>query len=168
MFLETERQRQELLVANRRIEKLNRALKAKVEKRLSAAPAVGEVVAHGSATTPITQPAATPRDSRPNVSQPSELPKELSIDLGNGVKMEFVLIPAGEFVMGSDEGQIDAAMEFCGKFYKDCRRSWYTHETPQRKIFLDSYYIDKFEVDVEHFVDFLNAYGNDCGGNQCH
>jgi formylglycine-generating enzyme required for sulfatase activity/serine/threonine protein kinase len=35
------------------------------------------------------------------------LPKELALDLGDGVKMEFVLIPAGEFMMG-DESIPDA------------------------------------------------------------
>lgn len=35
------------------------------------------------------------------------LAKELSIDLGNSVKMEFVLIPTGSFLMGSDKGLKD-------------------------------------------------------------
>jgi formylglycine-generating enzyme required for sulfatase activity/predicted GH43/DUF377 family glycosyl hydrolase len=34
-------------------------------------------------------------------------PKELAIDLGSGAKMEFVLIPAGSFVMGSEKGTND-------------------------------------------------------------
>lgn len=33
-----------------------------------------------------------------------KLAKDLTIDLGAGVKMEFVLIPAGTFLMGSDKG----------------------------------------------------------------
>ncbi len=37
----------------------------------------------------------------------SERPKELTIDLGSDVKMEFVLIPAGSFLMGSDQGSKD-------------------------------------------------------------
>jgi formylglycine-generating enzyme required for sulfatase activity len=34
-------------------------------------------------------------------------PKELTLDLGSGVKMEFVLIPAGSVLMGSDHGLKD-------------------------------------------------------------
>ncbi len=34
----------------------------------------------------------------------SKHPKELTIDLGGGVNMEFVLIPPGSFMMGSDKG----------------------------------------------------------------
>ena len=35
-------------------------------------------------------------------SDTKEPPKELAVDLGGGVKMEMVLIPAGSFLMGDD------------------------------------------------------------------
>src|SRR5580700_3135759 len=43
-------------------------------------------------------------------------PKKLSVDLGDGVKMEMVLVPAGDFLMGSAESAKEAATFF----KKDC------------------------------------------------
>jgi len=48
-----------------------------------------------------------------------------------------VLIPAGEFTMGSDKGDPD--------------------EQPVHRVFLDSYYIDKFEVTNGRFAKFVEA-----------
>jgi len=47
-----------------------------------------------------------------------------------------VLIPAGTFVMGDDD------------------------QSPRREIFIDSFYIDKFEVTLTRYANFLQATGN--------
>ncbi len=44
--------------------------------------------------------AAEPKEAGDETKNP---PKELAVDLGNGVKLEMVLIPAGEFMMGSPD-----------------------------------------------------------------
>lgn len=55
-----------------------------------------------------------------------------------------VLVPAGDFLMGSD--------------------SWSGSEKPAHKVFLDRYYIDQFEVSNMAFAEFLNEVGNQIEG----
>ena len=57
---------------------------------------------------------------------------------------EMVKIPAGTFLMGSD---------------KKVDRNAYPPELPQRKVYLDAYEIDKFEVTTVQFLKFVLATG---------
>ena len=67
-----------------------------------------------------------------------DLPKELNLDLGNGAKMEMVLVPAGEFKMGSSDGE--------------------ANERPIHKVRISQpYYIGKYEVTVAQFRAFSEA-----------
>jgi formylglycine-generating enzyme required for sulfatase activity len=59
---------------------------------------------------------------------------------------EMVTIPAGTFVMGSD---------------KKVDRNAYPAEFPQRKVYLDAYEIDKFEVTTVQFLKFVLATNRD-------
>ncbi len=64
------------------------------------------------------------------------LPKELAIDLGGGVKLEMVLIPAGEFLMGSPDSDKDA-------------QSW---EKPQHRVRITKpFYLGKYLVTQEQW-----------------
>ncbi len=49
-----------------------------------------------------------------------------------------VLVKAGEFIMGSSDGE---------------------DTQPQRKVYLDAFYIDKYEITNEEYVKFLNTIG---------
>ena len=63
-----------------------------------------------------------------------------SPDLGKTLK-DMALIPAGDFVMGSPEGE--------GAF----------DEHPQHTVYLDAYYIDKYEVTNAQFQEFVESTG---------
>jgi formylglycine-generating enzyme required for sulfatase activity len=65
-------------------------------------------------------------------------PKELVLDLGGGVKMELVLVKAGEFNMGSSDGE--------------------ENEKPVHKVKISQpYYIGKYDVTVVQFRAFVDA-----------
>jgi formylglycine-generating enzyme required for sulfatase activity len=59
---------------------------------------------------------------------------------------ERVYIPAGEFIMGSDEGR--------------------SNEQPAHTVYLDAFYIDKTEVTNAQFAQFLNEQGNQKEGGE--
>ena len=64
------------------------------------------------------------------------LPKEMTFDLGNGVKLEMVLIPAGEFLMGSPDSDKDAVQ----------------NEKPQHRVRITKpFYLGKYQVTQEQW-----------------
>jgi formylglycine-generating enzyme required for sulfatase activity len=55
-------------------------------------------------------------------------------------KADMVLIPAGDFLMGSPES-----------------RAYPTEENPQHTVYVDAFYMDAYEVTNEEFAEFLSA-----------
>ena len=73
-------------------------------------------------------------------NSPTSEDEQESPDLGKILK-DMALIPAGDFMMGSPEGE--------GAF----------DEHPQHTVYLDVYYIDKYEVTNAQFREFVEATG---------
>jgi len=71
-----------------------------------------------------------------------------------------VYVPAGEFIMGSTDADVDSALALCNEYHSDCPRSWFEDEQPQHTVYLDAFYIDKAEVTNAQFAQFLNEQGN--------
>jgi formylglycine-generating enzyme required for sulfatase activity/uncharacterized caspase-like protein len=72
---------------------------------------------------------------------------------------EMVLVPAGEFWMGSTWVDIDHPIRECRSLsFPDCTDSM-DGETPRRRVYLDGFYIDRYEVTNALFERFTRATG---------
>jgi formylglycine-generating enzyme required for sulfatase activity len=60
------------------------------------------------------------------------------------------LIPAGEFIMGSDEVDREGNQAELGN-----RKPWYLDEHPRRKLFLPDFFIDRYEATNQEYFDFV-------------
>jgi formylglycine-generating enzyme required for sulfatase activity len=69
-----------------------------------------------------------------------------------GVPMR--LVPAGRFMMGSNA---DTALAECERFGIDCKREWFIREEPVHEVYLDAYYIDKYEVTNKFYKACVDA-----------
>jgi formylglycine-generating enzyme required for sulfatase activity len=68
---------------------------------------------------------------------------------------DMVLIPAGEFIMGSDDVDKEGLQQRFGM-----TKIPYMNEHPERKVHLDDYYIDKYEITNEKYKEFTDATGH--------
>ena len=67
-----------------------------------------------------------------------------------------VLIPAGDFIMGTDKIDEENTHRKIGAV-----KPLYLDQNPTRKIYLDEYYIDKYEVTNAEYKKFLDSSGYD-------
>lgn len=67
-----------------------------------------------------------------------------------------VLVPAGPFPMGSDEAEIEQALQLCRS---GCQREWFQDEKPRHMVNLLTFYMDKYEVTNMEFARFVAGTG---------
>jgi formylglycine-generating enzyme len=83
--------------------------------------------------------------------------KQIAVDLGGGVKLKMVLIPAGEFKMGSGESA-EATAAFFNKFYSDdvLTADWFKDELPQHRVRITRpFYLGMYHVTRGQFRQFV-------------
>lgn len=66
---------------------------------------------------------------------------------------EMVMVPAGTFLMGSVPNDIILVLNIC----PDCKPEWYNAEQPQHTVYLDTYWMDKFEVTNAQYKRCVDA-----------
>jgi formylglycine-generating enzyme required for sulfatase activity len=65
---------------------------------------------------------------------------------------DMVLVPEGEFILGTEEVDTDQEALSLG-----LPHSWYVDEHPRSKVFLASFYIDRYEVTNKQYLKFIKA-----------
>jgi len=71
-----------------------------------------------------------------------------------------VLIPAGEFEMGTDAAEIPGLVAWTKRWYSDAYAGWFEDETPRHTVYLDAFYIDVYEVTNAQYRKFVQATGH--------
>jgi len=71
-----------------------------------------------------------------------------------------VKVEAGGFKRGSQFDETKEYLELCRKWDNACELWWFEDEFPQKKITLDSYWIDMYEVTNTQYLEFVKATGH--------
>jgi len=106
---------------------------------------------------PQTPGPITPPPKRPEIPPlRNEKPKEI---IGkDGAKM--VLIPAGDFEMGTNESEISGLVQWAKKWYSAPQASRFENETPRHTVYTDAFYMDVYEVTNAQYKSFMDATGH--------
>ncbi len=85
-----------------------------------------------------------------------QAPKERVVDLGGGVKMTLVLIPAGTFTMGSTDAEIKAVLAK----WPEAKEEWFASAKPAHKVTISkAFWMGKHEVTVGQFRLYADTTG---------
>ena len=71
---------------------------------------------------------------------------------------EMLLVPAGEFPMGSDQAEIDALQRDLSRFPPQVRERL-TDQFPKHQVYVDAFYIDTYEVTNDLYKKFVQTTG---------
>ncbi|HET6446269.1 MAG TPA: formylglycine-generating enzyme family protein [candidate division Zixibacteria bacterium] len=71
--------------------------------------------------------------------------------------MVMVYVPEGEFMMGSDEDEVEFALALCQAYDTNCSLRYFSIEQPQHELQLSSFWLDKTEVSNSQYQQCLEA-----------
>jgi formylglycine-generating enzyme required for sulfatase activity len=75
-----------------------------------------------------------------------------------------VYVPGGTFPMGSDDADLDYALQLCNEYRDGCEWAWFEDEQPLHDVTLDGFWIDQTEVTDAQYARCV-AHG-DCEESQ--
>jgi len=101
--------------------------------------------------TMIVSPTAVPTE----ITLPRSVIGDIQTRSSDGMVM--VYVPAGEFVMGSNEEDVDFAPQQCKAYGTNCQRRYFSVEMPMHSVVLDSSWIDRTEVTYGQYQQCLST-----------
>jgi formylglycine-generating enzyme required for sulfatase activity len=72
-------------------------------------------------------------------------------DLGHGVRLQMVEIPAGTFRVGSTDAEVEAALADRQRYNKDAKREWFKWETPRHRVAVPAFWLSRYQVTQEQW-----------------
>jgi formylglycine-generating enzyme required for sulfatase activity len=112
----------------------------------------GHVMLIPAAENPAPVQISQPQGPQVAVGSYPQQPQTPSATIVGNDGAEMVLVPAGEFSMGSDADEIDRL--------PNAKREDFEDEIPRHRVYLEAFYIDRYEVTNAHFQQFVQATGH--------
>ncbi|MCY4623757.1 MAG: SUMF1/EgtB/PvdO family nonheme iron enzyme [Chloroflexi bacterium] len=85
----------------------------------------------------------------------SHTPNEIQVSVGE-TRCEFVLVPAGTFVMGTDPSEVSAVTAR----YPDVQAAWILKETPNSEVYLPDFYIARTPITTQLWTEYAYQTGS--------
>ena len=86
---------------------------------------------------------SSPASQSPPLSVPQS-PQSFTETLPGNIKLEMVKIPAGSFLMGTEEAEV---IRLCKEYETD----WFKNEMPQHRVNLQEFYLGKYPITQEQY-----------------
>ncbi|MBI3959637.1 MAG: SUMF1/EgtB/PvdO family nonheme iron enzyme [Chloroflexi bacterium] len=134
------------------------------DERFAFALSQGEATRRAQATATVLAQATGTAQAQAAATAVANMPAALQ-NLYDRFGLEFVHVPAGEFLMGSTEADIEVASRLCSSQMEDeitcsgLRDSYLALEMPQHSIIVDAFWIGTTEITNAQYQAFVEAGG---------